>query len=144
MAMHAARQHEVWVITRSNNRPGIEVELARNPSPNLRIAYFDLPHWGRWWKRKHRGVQVYYYLWQAGAYALARRLNMEIGFDVAHHVTFAKYWVPSFISMLPVPFVWGPVGGGESAPRAFWDGFGARGKTYERAREFARSVDRRR
>lgn len=133
-----ARGHEVWVITRSNNRLLIERELARDPAPGLHFRYFDLPAWARWWKRGQRGVQLYYYLWQIGVYFVARRLCREVGFDVTQHATFVKYWSPSLLALLPVPFVWGPVGGGESAPRAFWRDFGLRGKAYESLRDLAR------
>ena len=64
-------------------------------------------------------MQIHYYLWQIQAYFKAFRLHQEIEFDVVHHVTFVKYSTPSFLSLLPVPFVWGPVGGGESAPKTF-------------------------
>ena len=46
-------------------------------------------------------------------------------------MTYVRYSTPSFLSLLPVPFVWGPVGGGEMAPKAFWKDFSRRGKTYE-------------
>jgi glycosyltransferase involved in cell wall biosynthesis len=53
-------------------------------------------------------------------------------------VTFGKYWSPSFLSLLPIPFIWGPVGGGESAPRAFWYSLGIKGMMAEMLRETAR------
>ena len=90
------------------------------------------------WKSKKKSTQVYYYLWQIGAYFCARRLYRKVGIDVIHHVTFAKYWAPSFVSLLPVPFVWGPVGGGEFAPRAFRRDFSLRGKAYEALRDIGR------
>ncbi len=133
-----ARHHDVCVLTRENNRSAIEDELAGTLVPGLRFAYYDLPRWARWWKKGGRGVQLYYYLWQLGAYIVARRLHQEIGFNLVHHVTFVKYWAPSFVSLLPVPFVWGPVGGGESAPKAFCQDFSAQGKQYERLRDWAR------
>jgi glycosyltransferase involved in cell wall biosynthesis len=134
------KQHQVWAITRNDNRPFIEAELAINPIPNLHFAYYDLPPWVQWWKREQRGVQFHYYLWQIGAYGLARKLYDEIGFDLSHHVTYVKYWGPSFLALLPAPFVWGPVGGGESGPKAFWQDFSLRGKTYETLRDIARWV----
>lgn len=139
-AREAARHHEVWVLTRANNRAPIQRELAREPVPGLRFAYFDLPAWARWWKRGQRGIQLYYYLWQVGAYFAARRLMRKTAFGLAHHVTFVKYWSPSFLALLPLPFVWGPVGGGESAPRAFRQDFGRRGRAYEALRDLARRV----
>jgi glycosyltransferase involved in cell wall biosynthesis len=59
---------------------------------------------------------------------------------VIHHVTFVKYSTPSFLSLLPVPFIWGPVGGAESAPGAFWQDFSLRAKAYEVARALFRSI----
>jgi len=140
VAREMARRHDVWVLTRANNRPAIEAELARNPVPGLRFIWHDLPRWARWWKRGGRGVQFYYYLWQLSAIRAVRRAHAEVGFDIAHHVTFVKYWVPTCLAFLPVPFVWGPVGGGESAPFAFWPGFGRRGIMYEFTRTFVRTM----
>ncbi len=133
-----AKYNQVWVITRRNNRPPIEAALAHCPISDLRFVYFDLPQWARFWKRGQRGVQLYYYLWQIGAYFVARQLHREIGFDLCQHVTFVKYWAPSFVSLLPIPFIWGPVGGGETAPWTFWSDFSARGKIYELVRTVAR------
>jgi glycosyltransferase involved in cell wall biosynthesis len=140
IAKEVAQHHEVWVLTRSNNRPVIETELARNPVPNLHFVYHDLPHWARWWKRKHRGLHVYYYLWQLGAYYAARQLHRKVGIDLAHHVTFGTYWKPSLLSLLPTPFIWGPVGGGESMPETFRSALGFRGKVFEATRNLARRL----
>ena len=130
-----AAHHDIWVLTRANNRPAIEAELGRDPVPNLHFAYYDLPNWASWWKKGGRGVRLYYYLWQVAAYFVARDLHRKIDFDLTHHVTFGMYWTPSFVALLPPPFVWGPVGGGESAPKAFWSDFSSRGQRYERLRE---------
>ncbi|MGC8876986.1 glycosyltransferase family 4 protein [Thermus sp.] len=141
LARHLAEHHEVWVLTRANNRPAIEAELARNPVPRLRFVYHDLPSWARFWKRGQRGVQLYYYFWQLTAIPLVRRLHRDVGFDVVQHVTFVKYWAPSALAFLKgVPFVWGPVGGGESSPLAFWPTLGFRGAHYEVARTLARAL----
>lgn len=139
MARHMAKHHEVWVLTRANNRSVIEAELARDPLPRLHFVYHDLPRWARFWKRGQRGIQFYYYLWQLTAIPLVRRLHREVGFDVVHHVTFGKYWAPSALAFLDgVPFVWGPVGGGEFAPLALWRTFGLSGIAYETVRTAAR------
>ena len=84
------------------------------------------------------GVQVRYYLWQIMAYFAARRLQKTVEFDIIHHVTLARYWTPSFLALLRLPFIWGPVGGGESAPPAFRKTFGARGRLFETLRDLAR------
>ncbi len=139
-ALEVAKYHDVLVITRANNRSIIEACVEPNSVSGLQFVYFDLPRWAMWWKRGSRGVTVYYYLWQIGAYFVARRLLTTIRIDVIHHVTFVKYWTPSFLSLLPKPFVWGPVGGGESAPRALHRSLSTYGKLYEFARSTARRI----
>ncbi|MCX7593400.1 MAG: glycosyltransferase family 4 protein [Fischerella sp.] len=131
---------DVWALTRADNRPFIEAELAKNPISGLHVVHCDLPSWARWWNYKGKGVQIHYYLWQIIAYFAARKLHQEVNFDLVHHVTYVKYWSPSFLSLLPVPFIWGPVGGGESAPKAFWGNFSLRGKVYEILRDLARTL----
>jgi glycosyltransferase involved in cell wall biosynthesis len=129
---------ECWVITRRNNRQAIDEALAANPMPRVHFIYYDLPSWARFWKKGQRGVRAYYYLWQFGVYRLAKKLHREVNFDLVHHLTFANYWLPSFLPLLPAPFLWGPVGGGESAPRNFRKSFSIRGKVYEILRDAAR------
>jgi len=136
----AARFHDVWVMTRSSNRPLIEEALQAEPMPNVHWICFDLPRWMSFWKRGQRGVRLYYSLWQFAAYWKARKLHREVRLDLVHHVTFVSYWLPTFMSLLPVPFVWGPVGGGESTPRSFRSFFGLRGRMYEGIREYARTL----
>lgn len=138
VAKQMAKFHDVWVITRANNHSAIELEMSLNPCSTLHFAYYDLPVWARWWKKGTRGIQLYYYLWQIGIFFIGRRLHKEIRFEIIHHATFVRYWTPSFLSFLSVPFIWGPVGGGESAPKAFWKGFSLKGRMYERFRETAR------
>ncbi len=139
-ARQIARFHEVWLITRASNRSVIEAGLAAAPLPGAHFVYFDLPRWMRFWKRGRRGVLLYYYLWQIGAYFVVKKLHRNIGFDLAHHVTFVKYWAPSFLALLGVPFIWGPVGGAESAPRGFQRSLSPRGKLHELMRDLARRL----
>ncbi|WP_373541648.1 glycosyltransferase family 4 protein [Chamaesiphon sp.] len=142
VASEVAKYHEVWVLTRSDqSKEAIEAELALNPIPNLHFVYFTLPFWQdslRW--GQSGAMQLHYYLWQIQAYFVGKKLHQEVGFDAIHHVTFVRYASPSFLSFLPVPFVWGPVGGGESAPLSFWQDFSWKNKLYEVARWAWRSI----
>lgn len=137
-----AKYHDVWVLTRPDeSKAAIETELERTPNSSLKFVYFTLPFWQdsqRW--GQSGAMQLHYYLWQVQAYFVARRLHKGIDFDIVHHVTFVKYSTPSFLSLLPVPFVWGPVGGGESAPAPFWRDFSFRARAYEYARNLARGI----
>lgn len=137
-AREMANHYEVWVLTQSRHRSAIEAELDRNPVPGLRFAYYELPRWVAWWRRGQKGVRFHSHLWQFGAYRAARRLQREAGIELAQHVTFATYLKPSLLALLPVPLIWGPVGGGESAPKTFRRGFGLRGRAHEVVRDLAR------
>jgi glycosyltransferase involved in cell wall biosynthesis len=138
-AWELAKYHEVWVLTRPDDgRESIEAELARNPVDNLHFVYFTLPVLGGSWRWGSIAFLIHYYLWQVQAYFVAARLHREINFDLAHHVTFVRHSTPSFLVFLPIPLIWGPVGGGESAPDPFWRDFSWRNKVYEWLRSFAR------
>lgn len=142
MAREVANYHRVWVFTSNTHRSAIESELARNPLPTLNFIYLDPLNWVYDWsyegKRSQWNVHLHYYLWQIWAYFIARSLHRELGFDFVHHVTYARYSSPSFLSLLPIPFLWGPVGGGESAPKSFGKDFSFRGRVYEALRDLAR------
>jgi glycosyltransferase involved in cell wall biosynthesis len=135
----AARFHDVWAITREKNRAAIESSLVAGPLPRVHWVYYDPPGWATLGRKTPRGYD-YYFLWQLGAYFVAKKLQREVGFDLVHHVTFVNYWMPSFLALLSIPFLWGPVGGGESAPRAFRRCFSLRGRFHEVLRDLARSL----
>jgi glycosyltransferase involved in cell wall biosynthesis len=141
-ALQAARFHEVWVLTRANNRPAIERELRCNPVPNLHVVYHDLPRWACFWKRGGRGVYPYYLLWQLTALPIVRRLHQDENFDVGHHVTFVSFRLPSFLCRLNLPYVWGPIGGGERAPIRFYSTFGFAGGMKQAIRELSNLLAR--
>jgi glycosyltransferase involved in cell wall biosynthesis len=126
-----SRYHHVWVLTRQNNRPAIEAALQQHPIAHLQVIYCDPPRLLQKLNRNQRVVHLHYYLRQLQAYRVARQLHRTIGFDIAHHITYVRYSSPSFLALLPIPFIWGPVGGAETAPLGFWTTLGARGKRYE-------------
>ena len=138
LVKNLATLDELTVVTRANNEPQIRAALAVDPLPGVEWVFVDLPAWARWWKHGGRGVQLYYYLWQWAACREVIKRYGEGAFDVAHHVTFVKYWSPSWMYRTARAFVWGPVGGGEDAPLLFRSRFSARGRVYECLRDVAR------
>lgn len=143
-AWEAAKYHEVWVLTRPDDgKEANDAFLKENPNPNLHLVYFTLPIFGGFWKLGSVAFVLHYYLWQIQAYFVARRLHREIRFNVAHHVTFVRYSSPSFISFLPIPFIWGTVGGAEEAPKPFFRDFSSQAKIYEFLRWFAHKIGER-
>jgi len=131
-----ARFHEVWVITRANNKEKIEEELNRNPISNIHFVYYDLPKWMYFWKRGQRGLYFYYCFWQLGIFFLAKKLHKRHQFDIVHHLTFGNNWMPTFMPFLNIPFIWGPIGGAETVPKNFKSEFSFKWRYYETLRNF--------
>jgi len=113
---------EVWVLTRLANRDAIERELAQHPRERLNFLYYEpsLPMLSF----RQLGPQLQYLVWQFGVPGFARTAHERHRFDVAHHVSYVRHWSPSLVALLPIPFVWGPIGGAE--PTRFDIGFGFR------------------
>jgi glycosyltransferase involved in cell wall biosynthesis len=121
MVKQIARRNDVWVITQLRNKPGVERGKAAGEMAGVQFRFVDFPIWPRGLWHHQITLHLYYYFWQIRAWRTARKLHGQVGFDFAHHVTYANYWMPSFIgAFLAVPFVWGPIGGGQSTPRGFF------------------------
>jgi glycosyltransferase involved in cell wall biosynthesis len=132
-----ARFAEVVVITRSNNRPAIEAALPPGLNSRLRFEYHDPPRFVSKFKNKDRGLYLYYLIWQLGAYRLARSLvRTHKPFDFVLHLTFGSIWMPTFMHRLGIPFIWGPLGGGEAVPLPLIRALPARGRFVQILRHF--------
>jgi len=119
IALAAAAEHEVWLITRSNNLPAIEAFLADHPLRD-RVHLVGLDVGGFAKRLKKRGspftLHWYYDKWQRRLSDVATSLDDEFDFDVVHHATFATYWTRTGIAAVNKPLVWGPVGGAVKPP----------------------------
>lgn len=114
-----SRFYRVIAVTRENNRDNIEKYIRENgvDDANIHFHYYDLPYFLRFWKKGARGSFLYYNLWQLGVALDVRLKNWK--FDLAQHVNFHADHVPSFLWILGVPFVWGPINHNEPIPRQF-------------------------
>jgi glycosyltransferase involved in cell wall biosynthesis/O-antigen/teichoic acid export membrane protein len=146
MASRLAARHDVTALVYSGFRPVIEAELAVRPVPGLRVVYARLPlenarHHARGVDRAGLREQLHYVLWTLTTRALVRRLHDAAPFDAAVHASFMRYWSPSPCAALDgVPFLWGPVGGGETAPDAFVRALPLGGRLRARLRETVRGA----
>jgi glycosyltransferase involved in cell wall biosynthesis len=124
-ALQMARFHDVTVLTRANNRPGIEQALAelRGQQPFPQFVYHDCGSIFLGLKRRFKLHKSYYVLWQKSAHDVVRRLHEANQFHLMHHVTFAAFRYPTALWGHGVPCIWGPVGGIESIPTRLlpWD-----------------------
>lgn len=138
----AAKQHEIWLATRRNNRESIDAALRASQLP-ITPVYLEADRALRF-KRGQRGIHAYYLLWQRELVKVARALHKDVRFDVAHHVTFAVDWMPSGLAGLPsVPLVWGPVGGASRMPWSLYPYLTGRSLATEAARDVVTRLMRR-
>jgi len=88
----------------------IEAELKLRPLANLHFHFISAP------KLARLSETLHYILWQRSAVTAARKLCNRYRFDAAHHVTYASIHVPTQLWRTGIPLVFGPVGGGQTAP----------------------------
>lgn len=118
--------HRVWVIAHPQHRSRVELHLSENPNPNLTFIWVTTKHVLDRWnpERGEGGIRVHYMLWLPRAYDSALELCRTVGIDVAHHVSWGTIGAPPPLTQLPVPTVWGPIGGGQTTPTQYLALFG--------------------
>lgn len=137
-AAELAKHHEVTVITDVTRRVLVEAVGAALP-PNIRVVYYR-PALLHSVPLNSTTAQLLYITWQFGLLGLARRLLHEQGFDLAIHCTYGVFRHPSFLGYLGIPFIFGPVGGGEDAPLALKRSIRGREKIKELLRSLLNKV----
>jgi len=107
--------YDVTVLTHRRNRSSIERMIAEAPHDHLRFIYislfpsdrvpgFILLHY------------LYYYAWQVKALFVVLRRGIWKRVDIVHHLTYGGIRTGSLLFLVPKPFIFGPVGGGETCP----------------------------
>ena len=112
----ASQGNNVWVITRQNNKQKIDQMVSKLSLENLYFLYYDLPPFLTFWKKGRKGIYLYYFLWQLGILPIVKSLLRKVDIDYIHHVSFATFRQPSFLGLLGLPFIFGPVAGAENVP----------------------------
>lgn len=132
--------HNVTVITRKNNKEKIINFVNTDASlKRIKFIYYDLPKTFLKFK-KFFGVYLYYELWQIGIYNHIKT-NVEIKqFDVVHHITFGVFRQPSHLYKFKIPFVFGPLGGGEMMPKKILEDFSLKYRLIENTRKIINNI----
>jgi exopolysaccharide biosynthesis WecB/TagA/CpsF family protein len=124
-AWHLSRQHDVFVLAYPHDRACVEGFLSQHPNEHLRFFWVDLPG-SEATCPTDCGLQdpSLYLLWQRLAYKKVLELHEQFGFDLVHHISYGSVSAPPPVHKLDLPFVWGPVGGGQLTPPSFRHYFG--------------------
>jgi glycosyltransferase involved in cell wall biosynthesis len=138
-AWQMSRLHEVWVIAHPEYKALVDSFLASHPNDRIHFVWVVPKSRFDYWtpgSNQERGIRLHYWLWVKEAYTQAAHLYEQVHFDLVHHVSLSTIALPPPFWKLPVPAIWGPVGGGQSFPPAFISHL----RTH-RIKEFVRSVN---
>ncbi len=135
VARETARHCDTWVLTEEKKfGPSIRRYLdEQGPVPGLHFEFLPERIWaaGMW---KARLGYLSYKWWHQRALKSARRLHEKHRFDLVHQVNIIGFREPGYLHQLGVPFVWGPVGGGQNYPYQFLSEASWGGRLMETAR----------
>jgi glycosyltransferase involved in cell wall biosynthesis len=136
--------HEIWALTSPAHRDAIE-NAARGDAVvrGIHWAFPELSCWALEPGKEPGGMiwgRTYNLFWQRAALRVARELQVKIGFDAIHHLTWAGIRAPTFLGSLGPPLIVGPIGGGETCPSSLRDGLGFQGRVFERMRDLSNST----
>jgi glycosyltransferase involved in cell wall biosynthesis len=131
-----ARHHDVTVIVGEyeENRAAIARELASNPQLASAMKFEFVPWFEvsqvRWQRAFASVYQPLYYAWYEQWMRRAQKVAEGLlaggrRFDIAHQLTMIGFREPGFLQELPIPFVWGPVGGTQNVPWRLLPALGA-------------------
>lgn len=120
----AKRGHEVHAIVPAQWGEGVRREFERARIDGLTFHFVREREWPMrlGWTA---GSALRYFLWQWDASKTALLLDTAHDFDVVQHVSYGTLLGGSFMWRLGKPFVFGPTGGGQTAPPAFLAYFGS-------------------
>ena len=141
-AVQAAKEFDTWVLCeQSRCEPAIRAYLRQHGEiPGLHFEFVPRPIW----MRAMAGVPGLFYpaynLWHRAAFKVAQRMHKQIGFDLVHQVTYCGYREPGYMWQLPIPFIWGPIGGTHNFPAQFLADAGWAGTIYEGSRSLVNSL----
>jgi glycosyltransferase involved in cell wall biosynthesis len=150
-----AGDHDVHVLVADFEREDIQKWLTDHPEFHEKAVFHFVPHRfyhytnksKLWLKIENSGfkpiMNLSYRLWLRDSYKLARNLNREHAFDLAHLITYVGFRFPGHLWRLDIPFVWGPIGGLQNTPWQMLPLLGTRGALYYAMRNLINTYHKR-
>lgn len=111
-----SKDNEVHVLTNNKNRESIEKFTTKNSDISANFYYVKLPTILEKIFKGRKGYFASYVVWQWFSYRKALELSKNIQFDIIHHISIADFRIVGLLWKLGIPYVFGPVGGGQSTP----------------------------
>lgn len=134
-----AMRHDVWVLVDDENRSGWEEGVREKLIPsNVQVRF--LRKFTAYSKNRliaRCQSWLHYASFSRQVLRAALTWHSEIGFDLCHQVTIAAWRMPSPLWQLPIPFIWGPIGGAGCIPPAFRAMLSPQARTFEAIRDLS-------
>lgn len=112
------KYHEVFVITRTENRIDIENYCKQNNINDIHFFYCDINEKINLYYKKGKFYMQYYVLWQNVAYKVAKKICNENKIDIIHHITLGDFRIIGKMSKINSNFIFGPLGGAQYIPKS--------------------------
>ncbi|MFP4340302.1 MAG: glycosyltransferase family 4 protein [Cyclobacteriaceae bacterium] len=111
--------HQVWCLTSVRGKKGIEKKFRQEDYPRLKIIYVYVNQYldAKAQQGDSAILYLHYLLWLHSAANKAVELQKNIAFDFSHHISWESLQGGSELWKLNIPFIFGPVGGGQYPPR---------------------------
>lgn len=134
------KYHQITALTSETYRNDIETYLRKNPDKlrNTHFVFVDVPHTS--WHKGYRLERLYYMFWQKKAAKVAKELCEKEQFDLIHHITYVTCVLPTFMHELGIPFLLGPVAGGDLIPACIGYPMNLKSKVFETVRHCSQRV----
>jgi glycosyltransferase involved in cell wall biosynthesis len=148
-----AEHHDLHVLTAAYHEDDIEAALDAQPELRERIRFHYVPQ-RPWhyrptplWKRIEESIVkpimlMAYRSWQRAAYKYATQLAATTHFDLVHVITYVGFRFPGQFWKMPMPLVWGPIGGLENTPWRYFPALGKAGAIKFAGRNVINSMHR--
>ena len=111
---------EIVVMTNYTNEPYILNYLKEHKGELDSVRFMFIKPNAKvelWYKEWERMERLYYMIWQRIALKVAREIVEKEHFDYVQHVTYVSCVMPTYMYKLGIPFIYGPVSGGEEIPK---------------------------
>ena len=148
---HMSKENDLTVIYgMSDNHMGetytLENYLQKHEMPHVRFITVKPNKWTNllnWPNRHNFLVYTFYYafeFWHRQAYKRAKELVKKEHFDLIHFVGPIGYREPGYLWKLGIPYIWGPIGGANNAPRQLMKRMPLLGKLKQSFRSIANTI----
>lgn len=140
--MHSALMgNNVYIITKNTSKPDLQDYLEKHPINNLKVLYVDEPNY----PKRLRKLLFAFCLkrWQKRAYRAAKKLCAQEPVELIHQITPVELRnIGSYGKIQNVPFVVGPIGGGQKIAKPLRGYITGKGKIVERLRLLFNGVNK--